>query len=290
MGTKHLSLIAIVGLAALTACTPEGRTRTADAAEAPASTAATAPNVITVTAADFHFQSPTSVPAGMTTIRLVNNGPELHHVQLVRLEEGHTVQDFLEAMGAGGPPPSWAVWVGGPNTPVPDGRSVSEATLDLEAGNYAMLCIIPSADGVPHVMKGMVLPLTVTPVSGPAAAEPAADLTMVLDDYSFDMSTPLTAGRRTIRVENVAEQPHEVILVRLAPGKTLQDMLDWAATESGPPPGAPIAGTTAIAKAGVNYVTAHFAPGEYALICFIPDAGDGKPHVMHGMARQISVR
>ncbi len=113
---------------------------------------------------------------------------------------------------------------------------------------------------------------------------------MVLDDYSFDMANPLTAGRRTIRVENVAEQPHEVFVVRLAPGKTLQDLLDWAANENGPPPGAPIAGTTAIAKGGVNYVTADFAPGEYALICFIPDAHDGKPHVMHGMARQITVR
>ncbi len=277
---RKLTTVAVAALAA--ACTPDSQAKTADAAAA-------APNVVTVTASDFHFQSPTSIPAGMTTIRLINNGPELHHVQLVRLEEGHSVEEFLQAM-AGGPPPAWAHWVGGPNSPVPDGSTVAETTLDLEPGNYAMICIIPSADGVPHVMKGMVLPVTVTPSSDAPHAEPRADLTMVLDDYSFDMSAPLSAGRRTIRVENVAQQPHEVVLVRLAPGKTLQDMLAWAAKESGPPPGAPVAGTTAIARGEVNFVTADFEPGEYALICFIPDAHDGKPHVMHGMARQISVR
>ena len=28
----------------------------------------------------------------------------------------------------------------------------------------------------------------------------------------------------------------------------------------------------------------------YALICFYPDAKDGKPHVMHGMLKEITVR
>ena len=32
------------------------------------------------------------------------------------------------------------------------------------------------------------------------------------------------------------------------------------------------------------------APGNYGLICFIPDAKDGKPHFMHGMATQFSVK
>ena len=29
--------------------------------------------------------------------------------------------------------------------------------------------------------------------------------------------------------------------------------------------------------------------GEYALLCFIPDARDGAPHVAHGMIEQITV-
>ena len=39
----------------------------------------------------------------------------------------------------------------------------------------------------------------------------------------------------------------------------------------------------------MNYATIDFAPGEYGMICFFPDAKDGKPHFMHGMIRQFSV-
>jgi hypothetical protein len=29
--------------------------------------------------------------------------------------------------------------------------------------------------------------------------------------------------------------------------------------------------------------------GDYALVCFIPDDKDGKPHFVHGMAKQTKV-
>lgn len=30
-------------------------------------------------------------------------------------------------------------------------------------------------------------------------------------------------------------------------------------------------------------------PGDYGLICFVPDAKDGKPHLVHGMVKTIKV-
>jgi hypothetical protein len=39
----------------------------------------------------------------------------------------------------------------------------------------------------------------------------------------------------------------------------------------------------------VAFITADFTPGEYALICFLPDAKDGKPHFAHGMIQQIHI-
>ena len=45
-----------------------------------------------------------------------------------------------------------------------------------------------------------------------------------------------------------------------------------------------------MAKGVVNYVTADFPPGEYALICLLPDAKDGRPHFMHGMMQHLTVR
>jgi len=243
-------------------------------------------NEITIRAADFHYQAPDTIPAGVTTIRLINDGPELHHVLLVRIDDGHTLDDMVKAASAGGPAPAWMHFVGGPNTPVPGGESIS--TVRLEPGNYAIICLIPSPDGVPHLKKGMVRPLTVVGGAGHAGRLPRADARMVLVDYAFGI-TPITAGRHTIRVENAAAQPHEVLIVRLAPGKTAQDMADWALAMQGPPPGAPIGGTTDLDRGEVNIVTADFEPGEYALLCFVPDVKDGKPHTEHGMIRQITV-
>jgi hypothetical protein len=30
-------------------------------------------------------------------------------------------------------------------------------------------------------------------------------------------------------------------------------------------------------------------PGQYAFFCHLPDAGDGKPHVAHGMMKESTI-
>jgi hypothetical protein len=57
----------------------------------------------------------------------------------------------------------------------------------------------------------------------------------------------------------------------------------------GPPPGKPLGGISGLDVEGSQYFTADFAPGNYALVCFLPDAKDGKPHFAHGMIQQITV-
>jgi len=186
------------------------------------------------------------------------------------------------------PLPSWARDVGGPNTPGPGGEST--AILRLVAGRYAMICVIPSADGKPHVMKGMAKEVIVTPAtSNTSNADLRIAATMTLVDYGFRFSQPLQAGRQIVRVTNAAAQAHEVVIVRLKPGKTPADVLAWMEKMEGPPPGAPIGGTTPMARGEENLVTLDLTPGEYGLICFAPDANDQKPHFAHGMMATFSV-
>jgi len=122
-------------------------------------------NVVTVTAVDYAFQAPDTIAAGRTTLRLVNKGKDFHHIWLIKLEGGHTLPELVEAAKKQGPMPTWAVDVGGPNSPMPGGEN--SATLDLEPGAYVMVCVIPAmADGQPHFMKGMMKQLTVAPRRG----------------------------------------------------------------------------------------------------------------------------
>jgi hypothetical protein len=204
----------------------------------------------------------------------------------VKLAEGKTLDNLL-AETRGDKLPEWAVSVGGPNTPAP-GEQATPITLDLEPGNYAALCVIPAPDGIPHVAKGMSTSFVVAPSQARAAA-PDADITLVLADYDFRFSTPLSAGKHVIDVRTEAPQAHEVLLVQLAPGKSLNDIMEWVAKPNGPPPGKPIGGTVGIAPGKANLLEVDLQPGEYALICFIPDHKDGKPHFMHGMMKQITV-
>jgi hypothetical protein len=284
-GTGALSAIILlsVGAGALARSAP---------ARTPGGSVTDGAPVVTITARDYAFEAPDTVAAGLTTLRLVNRGPELHHVQLLRLEDGKTMADLHAAFTAGGPPPRWVRDMGGPNTPVPGAES--QAALELAPGRYVISCFIPSGDGVPHIAKGMMRELIVK-ANHDAALRPAGNdaaaptATMTLTDYDFSLSVPLAVGRQTVRVRNAASQSHEVVLVRLAPGKAPADVVAWVEKPNGPPPGAPIGGTTGMASGTWNDITVNLEAGEYALICFIPDSKDGKPHFMHGMMKQIRV-
>jgi hypothetical protein len=249
--------------------------------------------VVTVKALDYAFELPDTVEAGYTTFRLLNQGKEPHHVTMARLDGGHTLKDLFEAMkDPAAKPPAWFVEVGGPNAPAPGGESA--AALDLKPGRYVLLCFIPSPDGTPHIMKGMAKEMVaVAPKANAAKAAKAAvkapTTTVRLTDYAFTFSKPLVAGEQTLRLVNDAEQHHEMFIAKLLPGKTAMELARWAEKPDGPPPGIPIGGITGMNKGEYNDITLNLEPGEYALICFLPDAKDGKPHLMYGMITQVTV-
>jgi hypothetical protein len=254
--------------------------------------------VVTIHAKDFSFVAPASIAPGQTTFRLVNDGKELHHVSIIKLAPGKTIADLEAAMKNPGPPPAWLTAVGGPNAAAP-GQSV-EATLTLDAGNYVLLCFIPSpGESMPHMMKGMVQPLTVEKggvtqaglSTATTAATPVPTVHLVMKDYGFTFSKPLTAGKHVIHVMNEGPQDHEVIFVKLMPGKSVHDFGVWAETGmKGPPPAVPVDGMAGMGKGLTAIFPANLTPGKYALMCLVPDAKDGKTHAQHGMTMEFEVK
>jgi hypothetical protein len=280
----RIRLASLCALAALsTACSGDAAPDGELTAEAQSTRA---PAVIDVSAGDFFYTMADTIAAGAVTLQLATTGEELHHLQLVKLAEGKTAEDLFQEM-QGDMPPAWAELVGGPNAPIPN-ATMSRVTLDLSAGTYVALCVIPSPDGVPHVAKGMSKTVVVTPTDG-GAALPTPTVKMSLVDYDFVMDTPLTAGSHVIEVSTAMGQPHEVFIAKLAPGATAMQLVEWVEKMDGPPPGAPMGGTVGLSQGLTNYVHVDLEPGEYALLCFLPDAKDGKPHVLHGMMKQITV-
>lgn len=246
---------------------------------------------------DYSFAGPETLPAGWTSMRLVNQGREAHQITLLKLAQGKTLADFTAAMQAGGPPPAGLFTEeGGPNgiNPGTEGTAV----VNLEPGTYVLACFIPSPDGVPHVAKGMIKPITVSGTAS-AANEPRGTVTIEAVDFGFRVTPDVTAGTQMFRFNSGGTQAHEVELVRLAPGKTARDVIAFfeppapgAAPPSGPPPGDFLGGVAGIEKGKSAYFPAQMTPGNYALICFLPDVTDpqGTPHFAKGMISEFTVR
>ena len=60
-----------------------------------------AARVVTIEATDYAFNAPDIIPGGLVTLQLRNTGSEPHHAQLMRLNTGVTVDQFLAALAQG---------------------------------------------------------------------------------------------------------------------------------------------------------------------------------------------
>jgi hypothetical protein len=255
--------------------------------EAAEPVAAATPQVASFTATEFAFAGPDSIAPGMTQIDFVNNGQQPHHMILVRINDGHTMQELNEFMAANPEAtPSFITFYGAANVVGNGGRTGS--TVDLPAGQYVAVCFVSDpADGKPHIDKGMLKTLVVAGERHEAPA-PVAVAQITLSDFAFELPD-LTAGTHTFQVVNNGPQPHEAQLVRLNDGVTVEQFL--AAEQSGttPPPGVALGGSGAISQGISNWWTVTLEPGNYVVICFVPDPADGVPHMVKGMVKTFTV-
>jgi hypothetical protein len=291
MGSK-MRLLPLAAAIAVAGCSMKETPKVATADSTAATTAATtAPNVVNITASEYKFEMPDQIPAGLTKFVLNDAGKEIHHASIIKLDSGKTYDDFVNAVKAmkpGTAPAGWVVPEGGPNAVAPQGST--SITTVMDPGNYAIVCWVPDAKGIPHLMSGMGKALTVTPNATANTTEPASDVTLTLKDYQFDLSTPLTAGKHTIKIETAPGQPHELTLFMLMPGKKASDVTKFIETGmKGPPPAMPLGGVAGVASGHPSFFDVDLKPGNYALICFLEDAKDGKPHYMHGMTQEITI-
>jgi hypothetical protein len=254
----------------------------------PAKPAAAAPRVVSIDAKDYAFDAPESIPGGWTIIRLNNLGQEAHHAQLARLNDGVPFDAFAAAMKENpGKGQALVTMTGGDAATAPNGTS--EVQLDLKPGQYVLLCFIPARDGQAHYLKGMLKPITVT--AADAAVAPSTEGSITLKDFSFEVPAAIAAGKHAFKVSNAGPQDHEMAVVKLADGKTVADYVGFfAGKPNGPPPGQNVGGMQGLAKGADGVVDFDLPPGNYALVCQIPDPASHLAHMQMGMATGFAVK
>lgn len=125
-------------------------------------TSASAPSAVTgvVRLLDYSFALPEAITAGQQVWQVVNEGKEVHEINLIKLDEGKTMADVVAFFEKpeGAPPFTNAGGFQG----IDPGQS-GYVTLDLTPGDYIAIYHVPSPnhEGKAHDLLGMVLPFTV---------------------------------------------------------------------------------------------------------------------------------
>jgi hypothetical protein len=113
---------------------------------------------VDVVASDYMFDMPDTLDAGRTSFVLTNDGHEAHFLEVVKLAEGATLQQAMDAED----PTSMLEGDWSTGLAAPDGEDDEVITFDLEPGNYAALCFVSGPDGTPHAFMGMQKEFTVS--------------------------------------------------------------------------------------------------------------------------------
>jgi hypothetical protein len=268
-----------------------------------------APPVVEITAADYAFVAPDTIPAGWVTFRMENRGEESHHFHLDRLPEGWTVAEWQETvkepadsvvklLRAGtidsaeaekafnriGPDSVSAGDVldaaqthGGVGLVAP-GRT-GRTTHHVDPGHYMMICVLGATIGLSHSQHGMIHGLVAVDSSA-EGSPPSPDVTVRGDGREIRMDGPFTAGRRAVgfRVEEVPREYrggtdgyYSVWLARLEDTTDTQDVAAWRFNN--PAPYESLGGFEYLPPSDTAYVTADVEPGRYAWIWFYDGMG-----------------
>lgn len=241
---------------------------------------------------DYSFEGPSELMAGWQNVLLRNDGAEVHHLQFARLNDGVSTEQFFQALAEEGEAALALGTLTGGVGMIPPGTEAEVLVDFTQPGTYVLLCFITNAEGVPHLALGMtdVLQVVGEAASGDAAAEPTADIEVRMRDFAFTMPTSVPTGEHVWKIVNDGPQPHEMALMKLNEGVTLEQFMASMATGGeGELPAMPIGGAQALSLGLSSFITYDLAPGDYVAICFVPDPETGEPHVALGMIAGFTV-
>ena len=241
---------------------------------------------ITLNVSTFVF--PASIPAGMVKVTVVNDtkaeaeagfgrtNPGITKKQAVAIINDQSEQGFIRALHA-------ITFVGGASS-VPAGQRQT-VVLNLTPGQYGVV----NSDGKKPVYRLF----TVTPNGGQnPASEPMATVTVQLKDFKFaQFPQHLNAGMTTFKLTNPSPMAHEMTLIKLLNGKTIDDVKK-ALSNPGPPPAWAVTegGMDSMSPQTTGWLTLNLTPGHYIAVCFMPDVQKhGMPHAAEGMISAFSV-
>ena len=242
---------------------------------------------ITIEATAEGFTIPEEMPEGIVEITFENHSEAPFGPMVVRLSEGVTLEDVGAVAAAGPEAGMQAIFEGllsllGAVTVMPE--MTVDVTFDFAPGTYVFA---NTASGDPSSFQ----PFTVVDSEGEGAAPPEADVEVGLVDFAFNAPLAVAAGPQLWHIQNLGDQPHEMIVVpmddAMTAGEFNQALLGSIAGEETEQV-APVI-FWSMSPGEQAWITYDLEPGTYAVVCGFPDtSGSGHSHAELGM-RQIII-
>ncbi|MDQ6732421.1 MAG: hypothetical protein M3022_19565 [Actinomycetota bacterium] len=239
--------------------------------------ASSSPGRETIAVTDHAIKLPHSgLHSGINSIRILPSGHQVHHLVFWRLEAGVGYARFDAVLRSNTGNPEQLSSIEGGNGPVPPGTTL-DLYLVLPAGHYAITDLVH--DNVSTEIHTTVAKARTQ--QAPPRSIGTVDARRGVDRYRL---SPGFGQPGVYKFRNLDPDTHEVAVVRLAPGKTVRDLINWAKHPAGPPPATPVGGFGALHGHGHGwFVLPRLPHGHYAFACFISNAM-GVSHLAMGMA------
>lgn len=229
------------------------------------------PPVYKVKAVDYAFVAPDTIPAGLVTLRMPNEGKETHYMEIDRLPEGKTFQEYrttlrelmaqrdslITLLSEGSVDTAEVIkklsepvrkWNGGGTGLLDLGSEAggiglvapsltAQTTLHLRPGKYVMSCNMPTSEGQWHSELGMVRPITVKE-NNSGGSPPKSDVTISFSPNKLITEGKFTSGRQSVafHVEEVSNSEENIYvgahLARLETRNEIEQVLNWIKEDS----------------------------------------------------------
>jgi hypothetical protein len=186
-----------------------------------------AQRVLTVVAHDTSLEVAPTIPAGLATVRLELRGSVKRELIVHRIPAG-TLAETLAREAAGRPSRWFDKWsFGGPGVPRDSAKDAS-VTIEMRPGRYLLLAYEVDAAGRPRGDKYIWIEIAAMARNFLIPARFSdPDARIRVKDSRLEVVGVLRRGQRTLQVENLGARPHDLVVGRLKPGKTVDDVRRW---------------------------------------------------------------
>jgi hypothetical protein len=250
---------------------------------------------VEVVGVDYAFKLPATLPPGLTTFRFRNEGQHRHEFNVFLLKPGVTIDQVIKARKEG---QSQMQYIDGPVGVLFAGKgkkSVSTLTTNLLPGRvYGIQCIFSDTANAPqHYELGMYGAVQITKGAKSTASVNADSVIAV--DYAYSRyPRTISPGMHSLAFRNAGKQRHEIGVVMLKPGATLDSVIAYDKRKEDPRPLFDGPGLGVLHSRGgetaLGTLDFEFLPGrEYLMDCGFQDDDKSPPHYMLGMYASVRV-